>query len=124
MFLLTIFLTNSHQQDNYGMGGTFSNCQVVNTFVANQVLHWSDGLVPVESAVGYPGAQTETNPYPTGGIVVNTNGTLTDPFEGPASPYLMPRSNHQQMRNDPNTKVKMKKLLDGGFGGWFYVEED
>jgi hypothetical protein len=51
----------------------------------------SDGVVLTESAMAFPGAQAEE----------------------------MPGSNHQQMRNDSNTKAKMLKLLGGGFGAYF-----
>jgi Predicted acetyltransferases and hydrolases with the alpha/beta hydrolase fold len=54
----------------------------------------SDGVALAESAMAYPGAQTEN----------------------------LPGSNHQQMRNDSNTKAKMLKLLGGGFGHYFTTE--
>lgn len=38
----------------------------------------------------------------------------------PAAPtYPMLRSNHQQMRNDSNTKLRMREILDGTHGNYF-----
>lgn len=54
----------------------------------------SDGVVLAESASAYPGALTDE----------------------------MPKSNHQQMRNDSNTKIKMLKVLEGGFGDYFITD--
>lgn len=51
----------------------------------------SDGVVLAESAAAYPGAMT---------------GAL-------------PKSNHQQMRNDSNTKQRLNEVLNGGFGDYF-----
>jgi pimeloyl-ACP methyl ester carboxylesterase len=63
----------------------------------NAVSYWlteeyqSDGVILVESASAYPGAMTRD----------------------------MPKSNHQQMRNDSNTKTRLKELFDGGYGDYF-----
>ena len=51
----------------------------------------SDGVALAESAMAYPGAQAAE----------------------------LPGSNHQQMRNDSNTKVKLLALFAGGFGDYF-----
>jgi hypothetical protein len=54
----------------------------------------NDGVVLAESAMDYPGA-----------IVGKMDG-----------------SNHQQMRNDPNTKINLLKLFGGDYGNYFTTE--
>ncbi|NJO92709.1 MAG: hypothetical protein HC831_29880 [Chloroflexia bacterium] len=51
----------------------------------------SDGVVVAESARGFPGAQTA----------------------------IMDGSNHQQMRNDDNTKKRLTELYNGLYGPYF-----
>jgi triacylglycerol esterase/lipase EstA (alpha/beta hydrolase family) len=54
----------------------------------------NDGLVLAESAAAYPGAQVKS----------------------------MIKSNHQQMRNDSNTKTRLVELFSGELGIYFYTE--
>ncbi|MBL7825048.1 MAG: hypothetical protein JNJ57_00340 [Saprospiraceae bacterium] len=54
----------------------------------------NDGVVLAESGGAFPGAIVEA----------------------------LPKSNHLQMRNDSNTKAKMLKVLDGGFGDYFITD--
>lgn len=51
----------------------------------------SDGIILAESAMDYPGAQLD----------------------------VLPSSNHQQMRNDSNTKAKLLKVFGGSYGDYF-----
>ena len=90
-----------------GNQSDYTICQSGYSMEIAFVTHLSDGLVPIESQVGYPGATTEP-----------------DPYGNPASKYLMNKSNHQQMRNDPNTKVMMLRLFNSEFGNWFFTETD
>jgi hypothetical protein len=53
----------------------------------------SDGVVIAESAKGFPGAQTA----------------------------IMNGSNHQQMRNDSNTKDRLIELYNGQYGSYFFT---
>jgi hypothetical protein len=36
-----------------------------------------------------------------------------------AKSVLLPKSNHQQMRNDENTKIQLNALWDGEHGAFF-----
>ncbi|HMN90740.1 MAG TPA: hypothetical protein PKD70_13800 [Saprospiraceae bacterium] len=56
----------------------------------------SDGVVLAESAGSFPGAEHNE---------------------------VMPKSNHQQMRNDQNTKEKLFRLFTGQLGSFFRTEE-
>ena len=56
-----------------------------------QEVESSDGVVPVSSAAGFENAITD----------------------------ILPASNHQQMRNDRNTKIKLDKVLNGEYGQFF-----
>ena len=67
------------------------------TYSEYTTLHFeSDGIVPVPSAIGYAG--------------VNSTG-------------VMPGSNHQQARNDANTRDKLLELFDGQHGLFFVTGE-
>lgn len=57
----------------------------------NMVNHPNDGVVLANSASAYPGAISRA----------------------------MPKSNHQQMRNDSNTKARLFELLEGYYGDYF-----
>jgi len=61
----------------------------------SQIHKKNDGVVLEESAGNYPGASTV---------------------------YKLPGSNHQQMRNDPNTKDALLKLFNGEFDPYFQTD--
>ncbi|MBN8682577.1 MAG: hypothetical protein J0L99_07985 [Chitinophagales bacterium] len=54
----------------------------------------NDGVVLAESATAYPGARNAA----------------------------LPKSNHQQMRNDSNTKQRLNEVFEGGFGRYFITD--
>ena len=86
--------TTATPQDCYNQGQSWlTNCAVVGTTVAAFTLVDvpSDGLVQASSASGYPGAATKE----------------------------MIGSNHQQMRNDSNTKDRLNELYNGIHGIYF-----
>jgi pimeloyl-ACP methyl ester carboxylesterase len=72
--------------------GDFINCKPENLQITVIAEHPSDGVVTVPSATAYPGAKYKIK------------------MEG---------SNHQQMRNDTNTKNRLNELWEGDFGIYF-----
>lgn len=70
-------------------------CTNIPATVYTQVNKDSDGVVLVESAANFPGASTS---------------------------YKLSGSNHLQMRNDPNTKDALLKLLNGEFDPYFKTD--
>jgi pimeloyl-ACP methyl ester carboxylesterase len=84
-----------YNQGSYDPGsGAYTNCYLGSptTIVTyTNVNNDSDGIVLASSAMGYPGAETKE----------------------------MIGSNHQQMRNDSNTKARLNELYNGTHGIYF-----
>lgn len=81
-------------EDCEALSLTFSYCVNVPEVSINKVEKPSDGIVLAESAGDYPGAK----------------------------PVLLQGSNHQQMRNDRNTKNELNKLWEGDHGLFFRTQ--
>lgn len=74
----------------------YINCNTIKaTRTINKIEHESDGVVLANSAMDYEGAEK----------------------------VKMQGSNHQQMRNDENTKVGLFRLWEGEYGPFFLTEE-
>lgn len=76
----------------------YADCELVpwgTTNVFQYVEKENDGVVLAQSANAFPGA--------------------------PA--HSLPGSNHQQMRNDSNTKVRMNEVFDGAHSNYFFTEQ-
>jgi len=72
-----------------------TDCYSRPVFSTNRIEHESDGVVLAKSAMAYPGAKAV-------------------PMDG---------SNHQQMRNDENTKKRLFELWNGEHGTFFFTKE-
>ncbi len=83
--------TNLADCASSGVNGGYKYCSstiIGSSTTYQEVNKASDGIVLKESAMNYPGVS-------------------------PANVHDMPGSNHQQMRNDSNTKKRLKELFDG-----------
>ena len=75
---------------------------------------WLTGCTPTGNFV--PSVRYNTVPNPSDGIVLQESAQN---FPGAAFTREMIGSNHQQMRNDSNTKKRLNELWEGEYGNYF-----
>jgi hypothetical protein len=72
-------------------------------------------------------SSTEGNPvYNSYNVAIPSDALVTEPsqkaFPG-ATPILMDKSNHQQMRNDSNTREVLQAIYSGQFGNFWKMSD-
>ncbi len=86
--------TSNVSEADCNFSGYFCQSSTATTYIRHE--EGSDGIVPISSAIAFPGAATGIDKELTG-------------------------SNHQQLRNDSNLEVKLTELYDGYHGDYFSV---
>jgi hypothetical protein len=90
------FTVNFSESECNDVTGYFCQFSIATSYIRHE--EGSDGIVPISSAIAYPGAATGDDKELTG-------------------------SNHQQMRNDSKLKTKLTELYAGDHGFYFYVDK-